>query len=224
MVISPLLWVRVAFHRSIVSLKNFFGSWTRRNVCRVFTNTWPVWQILGSAHWHFGCWCVHAQSLSHVWLFVIPWTTGHPAPLFMEVLRQEYWSGLPFPSPGDLPSPEIEPKSPTLTSRFFTTKLPGKPLWLLVAKPWRICVWRMHLSPEQLAGFQGLMFCLFLTSVHLASLYWTEMRSSRDLIWASLVAQLVKNLPAMRETWVQSLDQGKASHSSILAWRIPWTV
>ena len=48
--------------------------------------------------------------------------------------------------------------------------------------------------------------------------------------WAFLVAQLVKNLPAMRETWVQSLDwedlleKGKATHSSILAWRIPWTV
>ena len=48
--------------------------------------------------------------------------------------------------------------------------------------------------------------------------------------WSSLVAQLVKNLPAMQETWVQSLDwedsleRGKASHSSILAWRIPWTV
>ena len=45
--------------------------------------------------------------------------------------------------------------------------------------------------------------------------------------WASLVAQLVKNLPAMQETWVLSLDsleKGKASHSSILAWRIPWTV
>ena len=48
--------------------------------------------------------------------------------------------------------------------------------------------------------------------------------------WASLVAQLVKNLPAMRETWVQSLgwedplEKGKATHSSILAWRIPWTV
>ena len=50
------------------------------------------------------------------------------------------------------------------------------------------------------------------------------------LVWASLVAQLVKNLPAMQETWVQSLDwedlleKGKATHSSILAWRIPWTV
>ena len=48
--------------------------------------------------------------------------------------------------------------------------------------------------------------------------------------WASLVAQLVKNLPAMRETWVRSLgwedplENGKATHSSILAWRIPWTV
>ena len=48
--------------------------------------------------------------------------------------------------------------------------------------------------------------------------------------WASLVAQLVKNLPAMQETWVQSLgwedplEKAKATHSSILAWRIPWTV
>ena len=48
--------------------------------------------------------------------------------------------------------------------------------------------------------------------------------------WASLVAQLVKNLPAMQETWVQSLgwedplEKGKATHSSILAWRIPWTI
>ena len=48
--------------------------------------------------------------------------------------------------------------------------------------------------------------------------------------WASLVAQLVKNLPAMRETWVQSLvwedplEKGKATHSRILAWRNPWTV
>ena len=48
--------------------------------------------------------------------------------------------------------------------------------------------------------------------------------------WVSLVAQLVKNLPAMRETWVQSLgwenplEKGKATHSSILVWRIPWTV
>ena len=52
----------------------------------------------------------------------------------------------------------------------------------------------------------------------------------RRYSWASLVAQLVKNLPAMQETWVRSLswedpvEKGKAPHSSILAWRIPWTV
>ena len=50
------------------------------------------------------------------------------------------------------------------------------------------------------------------------------------ICWASLMAQLVKNLPAMQETWVRSLgwedalEKGKATHSSILAWRIPWTV
>ena len=49
---------------------------------------------------------------SCVQLFVIPWTVGHQAPLSMEFSRQEYWSGLPFPSPGDPPDPEIEAVSP----------------------------------------------------------------------------------------------------------------
>ena len=49
------------------------------------------------------------------------------APLSMGFSRQEYWSGLPSPSPGDLPDPEIEPTSPTLACGFFTTKPPGKP-------------------------------------------------------------------------------------------------
>ena len=53
----------------------------------------------------------HTQSLSCVRLFVTPWTVAHQAPLFMEFSRQEYWSGLPFPSPGDLPYPEIKPCS-----------------------------------------------------------------------------------------------------------------
>ena len=53
--------------------------------------------------------CVCAQSLGHVLLFVTPWTVAHQAPLSMEFSRQEYWSGLLFPSPGDLPDPGIEP-------------------------------------------------------------------------------------------------------------------
>ena len=59
------------------------------------------------------------------------WTVAHQAPLSVEFSRQEYWSQLPFPTPGDLPDPEIEPKSPAspaLASEFFTTEPPGKPL------------------------------------------------------------------------------------------------
>ena len=49
------------------------------------------------------------ESLSRVRLFAIPWTVAYKAPLSMEFSRQEYWSGLPLPSPGDLPDPGIEP-------------------------------------------------------------------------------------------------------------------
>ena len=59
--------------------------------------------------------------------FAAPWTAAHQAPLSMRFARQEYWSGLPFPSPGDLPCPGIEPASPALAGRLFTTKPPRKP-------------------------------------------------------------------------------------------------
>ena len=56
-----------------------------------------------------------------------PWTVALQAPLSVGFPRQEYWSGLPFPSPRDLPDPVIEPASPALAGRFFTTEPPGKP-------------------------------------------------------------------------------------------------
>ena len=52
------------------------------------------------------------KSLSRVWLFVTPWTVAYQAPLSIGFSRQEYCGGLPFPSPGDLPDPGIEPGSP----------------------------------------------------------------------------------------------------------------
>ena len=61
--------------------------------------------------------------LSRIRIFVTPWTVAHQAPLSMEFSRQEYWSGLSFPSPGDLPDPGIEP---ALAGRFFTPVPPGK--------------------------------------------------------------------------------------------------
>ena len=54
------------------------------------------------------------KSLSHVRLFTTLWTVAYKAPQSMEFSRQEYWSGLTFPSPGDLPNPGIEPRSPAL--------------------------------------------------------------------------------------------------------------
>ena len=57
---------------------------------------------------------VKVKSLSRVRLFATPWTVAYQASLSMGFSRQEYWSGLPFPSPGDLPDPGIEPRSPAL--------------------------------------------------------------------------------------------------------------
>ena len=56
-----------------------------------------------------------------------PWTLACQAPLCMGFSRQEYWSGLPFPSPGDLPDPGIEPRSPALQAESLPTELQGKP-------------------------------------------------------------------------------------------------
>ena len=68
---------------------------------------------------------MHVLShFSHVWLFVTLWTNTHQALLAMGFSRQEYWSELPCPPPGDLPDPGLKPaslKSPALTGRFFTT-------------------------------------------------------------------------------------------------------
>ena len=59
---------------------------------------------------------------SHVQLFATPWTIAHQAPPSMGFSRQEYWSGLPFPSPGDLPDPGVEPRSPALQADALTSK------------------------------------------------------------------------------------------------------
>ena len=100
---------------------------------------------------------VKVKSLSRVQLFATPWTVAYQAPPSMGFSRQQCWSGLPFPSPGDLPNPGIEPGSPALQ------------------------------------------------------------------------ADTLPSEPPMQETRIQSLGQenplekGMAMHSSILAWRTPWT-
>ena len=66
------------------------------------------------------------KSLSHVQLFAISWTIARQAPLFVGSSRQEYWSGLPSPSPRNLPNPGIEPRSPALQADSLPAELPGK--------------------------------------------------------------------------------------------------
>ena len=73
--------------------------------------------------------------LSHVWLFTTLWTITHQAPLSVGFPRQEYWSGLPFPTPGDLPDPEIETvslASPALAGEFFTSVPSEKPFHIQI--------------------------------------------------------------------------------------------
>ena len=82
------------------------------------------------------CVCMSACELSHVWVFVTPWTVARQAPLSMGFSRQEYCSGLPFPSSGHLPDPGFKPASlepSALAHGFFTTAPTGK--------PWNGCRW-----------------------------------------------------------------------------------
>ena len=67
------------------------------------------------------------KLLSRVQLFATPWTVAYRVPPSMGFSRQEYWSGLPFPSPGDLPDPRIEPGSPQVQADCLPSELPGKP-------------------------------------------------------------------------------------------------
>ena len=76
------------------------------------------------------CMCVYVCVLSHVQLYATLWTVAHQDLLSMGFSRQEYWSGLPFPTPGDLSEPGTESVSlvsPALAGGFFATEPPGKP-------------------------------------------------------------------------------------------------
>ena len=67
------------------------------------------------------------KLLSHVRLFATPWTVAYQAPSSVGFFRQDYWSGLSFPSPGDLPNSGIKPRSPTLQAGTLPSEVPGKP-------------------------------------------------------------------------------------------------
>ena len=113
------------------------------------------------------------KSLSHVRIFATPWTVAHHAPPSMGFSRQKYWSGLPFPSPEDLPDPGVKPRSPALQADALTSEPPGKPLcylpfsdsvqslsgvWLFVT-PWTVtCQASLSLEFSRQEYWSGLPF------------------------------------------------------------------
>ena len=117
-------------------------------IAAVFTiaKTWKHPKCPSTDEWVKKMWCIHTWALlshkkwnnaisqqvkvkllSHVRLFATSWTVAYQAPQSMGFSRQEFWSGLPFPSPRDLPNPGIEPGSPTLQVDALPSEPPGKP-------------------------------------------------------------------------------------------------
>ena len=98
---------------------------------------------------------VKMKSLSRVRLFSTPWTVAYQAPLSMGFSRQECWSGLPFPSPGDLPDPGIEPRSPSLQADALSSE-PDSEIWQESYDKLRQCVEKKrHYSPNKGLYSQG---------------------------------------------------------------------
>ena len=144
------------------------------------------------------CVCMHTHLLSHVQLFATIWTVAHQAPLSVGFPRQEYWRGLPFPSPGDLPNTGIQPMSPAFAKQILyhctTREAPSLYAWVAV-KYIHAYIYMKH---------GGLEFCrLDLTlGLHFSAVQetWVQSLSQED-----------------------PLEKGMATHSNLLPWRIPWT-
>ena len=122
-----------------------------------------------------------------------PGTVAHQVPLFMGFPSQEYWTELPFPSPGDLLNPGMEPMSPALAGRFFTAEPPGKPIKLAsVIFPDSFPVPRMHCFgvKDALAScFHASPFGLHVWNKVDVVIMVQSFGGVYDLLRASLVAQ-----------------------------------
>ena len=117
--------VVVHTHNGMLSFKPTFLLSSFTFIKRLFSSSLSAIRVVSSVYLK-----VKVKSLSRVRLFATPWTVAYQAPLPMGFSRQEYWSGLPFPSPGDLPDPGIEPGSSAFQADALTSEPPGKPLYI----------------------------------------------------------------------------------------------
>ena len=134
--------------------------WCRPGFCSV-CHDFNVWFVFLNI-FHIFSSCV----LSHVRFFATPWAIPHQAPLSIEFSRQEYWSGLLFPTPGDLPNTGIKlvsPVSPTLAGGFFTTEPYGKLkldayiISSIFSHHWASCFYHTCFPPLEYIDWNGII-------------------------------------------------------------------
>ena len=148
---QPAWWSEDSFRDTDMFENPWFSPGRERPSFSLRRNQSPPFQCLVLS------WCASesekCQSLS--WLCVTPWTVAHQAPLSMGFSRQEYWSGLPWPPPGDLPNPGMEPGSPAWQMDSLPSEPPGKPMMckaLIKLGLIKECFMTLHFAPTKLWG------------------------------------------------------------------------
>ena len=140
------------------------------------------------------------KVLSRVRSFVTPWTAARQAPLSMGFSKQQYWSRLPFPSPGHLPNPGIKPRSPTLQADTFT-------IWATREVPVKREVKRKGEKERY---------------THLNAEFQRIVRRDKKAFFSDRCKEIEEN-NRMRKTRDLFMEKAMATCSSILAWKISWT-
>ena len=153
------------------------------------------------------------KSLSRVRLFATPWTVAHEVPPSMEFSRQEYWRVLPFASPGDLPNPGIELRSPTLQADAFT-------IW-----PTREVIRRVREVKNKTFELGWISVWIEIELKLEIVLFSHSDMTDCDPMDCSLLGLSGHGISQARILgWVDiPSEKAMAPHSSILAWKIPWT-
>ena len=191
-VLAKLIDVLADLTLSCAHLHSRHAGW-KLPICLI--SQFPLVQLCLTCNLHFHSSVAVVSSLSRVYSFATLWTVTCHAPLLMGFPRQEYRSGLPFPSPGDLPDPGIEPESPALAGRFFTTESSGKPTFPLyyflnnshcgcLQPCWAICLG----GPNYLPSYQLLFFvCTLVIKFHRSEVIYAYGGFSHKLCFYSVI-------------------------------------
>ena len=157
----------------------------------------------------------------HVRLFATPWTVAHQTPLSMGFSRQEYWSGLPYPPPGDLPNPGVKPRSPSLQVDFLPSEPPGNPRvlknyaksTLLMPYKWNNKTWMTeHLFTTWLTEYLSPLLRHRAQKKRFLSKYYSLLTMhlvTQELWWKCMTSLInVVFMPSNTTSILQSMDQG----------------